>query len=100
MIIVNAKKLDYILISGLCECIYLRFRMGNLRGWGGPLPQSWHAQQISLQHKILQRMRDFGMVPILPAFNGDVPNALTRLYPKAKVTHLSDWGGFNATYCW
>lgn len=74
-------------------------RMGNMRGWGGPLPQSWHDQQVALQHKVLQRMRDFGMIPVLPAFNGDVPDAITRIFPTAKVSHLSKWGSFNATYC-
>eukprot|EP00058_Branchiostoma_floridae_P020458 XP_002605948.1 hypothetical protein BRAFLDRAFT_132235 [Branchiostoma floridae] len=34
-------------------------RMGNIRGWGGPLPQSWHQNQLELQHKILARMRNF-----------------------------------------
>ena len=74
--------------------------MGNMHGWGGPLPPSWHAQQIALQHRILSRMRDLGMLPVLPAFPGHVPNAITRLYPTANVTKLGDWAGFNATYCW
>ena len=52
--------------------------MGNIRGWGGPLPASWHSQQVALQHLILQRMRDLGMTPILPAFSGYVPHAITR----------------------
>ncbi|XP_070563330.1 alpha-N-acetylglucosaminidase-like isoform X2 [Ptychodera flava] len=74
-------------------------RMGNLRGWGGPLPQSWHDYQLQLQHKILKRMREFGIIPVLPAFGGFVPGAFTRLYPEAHVTRLGAWGHFNKTYC-
>ena len=52
--------------------------MGNIRGWGGPLPQMWITQKLILQHQILGRMRDLGMVPVLPAFAGHVPAAITR----------------------
>ncbi|KAH9290684.1 hypothetical protein KI387_034801, partial [Taxus chinensis] len=38
-------------------------RMGNLHGWGGPLPQSWLDQQLQLQKRILFRMRELGMNP-------------------------------------
>ena len=55
-----------------------RSRMGNINGWGGPLPQGWILRKLVLQHKILQRMRDFGMIPVLPGFSGHVPQAITR----------------------
>ena len=74
--------------------------MGNMHGWGGPLPESWHIERVALQHKILARMRAFGMLPVLPAFAGYVPDAIIRLFPKANVTHMSDWAGFRAPYCW
>ncbi|XP_066954766.1 alpha-N-acetylglucosaminidase-like isoform X3 [Macrobrachium rosenbergii] len=73
-------------------------RMGNIFGWGGPLPQSWHEQTLSLQHQILQRMREFGMYPVLPAFAGHVPAGLTRVYPDANITRLGPWSHFNCTY--
>lgn len=73
--------------------------MGNIRGWGGPLSSSWHSNQLALQHKILDRMREFGMTPVLPAFAGHVPNGLLRVYPNASVSQLGDWGHFNSTYC-
>ena len=60
-------------------CIYFcRLRMGNMRGFGGPLPDSWHNQSLSLQHRILQHMRNLGIVPVLPAFAGHVPRAFKR----------------------
>ncbi|KAF5903954.1 alpha-N-acetylglucosaminidase, partial [Clarias magur] len=73
-------------------------RMGNLFKWGGPLPQSWHTKQLSLQVKILERMRSLGMIPVLPAFSGIVPHGIMRLFPKANVTKLKPWSHFNCTY--
>ncbi|XP_047313259.1 alpha-N-acetylglucosaminidase-like [Impatiens glandulifera] len=66
-------------------------RMGNLHGWGGPLAQSWLDQQLILQKKILTRMHEFGMTPVLPAFSGNVPAALKIRFPSAKITHLGNW---------
>ncbi|XP_066554631.1 alpha-N-acetylglucosaminidase isoform X2 [Amia ocellicauda] len=82
-------------------------RMGNLFRWGGPLPQSWHVKQLYLQvqdnrntafYKILHRMRSLGMIPVLPAFSGNVPEAITRIFPKANVTKLDPWSHFNCSY--
>ncbi|KAF9623317.1 hypothetical protein IFM89_000806 [Coptis chinensis] len=66
-------------------------RMGNLHGWGGPLPQNWFDQQLSLQRKILERMYELGMTPVLPAFSGNVPAALKTVYPSANITRLGNW---------
>ncbi|KAK2111862.1 hypothetical protein P7K49_011608 [Saguinus oedipus] len=55
-------------------------RMGNLHTWDGPLPHAWHIKQLYLQHRILDRMRSFGMIPVLPAFSGHVPKAITSLF--------------------
>ncbi|XP_033107310.1 alpha-N-acetylglucosaminidase-like [Anneissia japonica] len=74
-------------------------RMGNINGWGGPLPSQWHYYQLDLQHRILNRMRSLGMIPVLPAFAGHVPNAITRLFPNASVTRLRNWGHFSDPYC-
>ncbi|XP_064476970.1 alpha-N-acetylglucosaminidase-like isoform X2 [Ornithodoros turicata] len=70
-------------------------RMGNLQGWAGPLPDSWHTQQVTLQHKVLKRMREFGMIPVLPSFAGHVPRAIERLGYKTSRLH---WGKFDEKY--
>lgn len=69
-------------------------RMCNIDGVDGPLPQEWIDGQVELQKKILSRERSFGMKPVLPAFNGHVPEALKREYPSARITDVSGWGGF------
>lgn len=73
-------------------------RMGNLHTWDGPLPRSWHLSQVYLQHRILDRMRSFGMIPVLPAFAGHVPKAITRVFPQVNVIKLGSWGHFNCSY--
>ncbi|CAL5374798.1 unnamed protein product [Camellia sinensis] len=75
-------------------------RMGNLHGWGGPLPQSWLDQQLTLQKKILARMYEFGMTPVLPAFSGNVPAALKSKFPSARITRLGNWFTVGGDYRW
>uniref|UniRef100_A0A4W3HRA3 Alpha-N-acetylglucosaminidase n=1 Tax=Callorhinchus milii TaxID=7868 RepID=A0A4W3HRA3_CALMI len=73
-------------------------RMGNIHSWAGPLPSSWYEKQLNLQHQILQRMRSLGMLPVLPAFAGNVPGAVSRLFPTANISRLGSWGHLNCTY--
>lgn len=72
-------------------------RMGNLNGWDGPLTNGWQKEQIKLQHKILNRMRELGMEPIAPAFAGFVPTAFAERHPEIQFKHL-EWGGFDEKY--
>nr|CAI5849094.1 unnamed protein product [Callosobruchus analis] len=76
-----------------------RLRMGNMRGWGGPLSREWHEKSIKLQKLILSRMRSFGMFAVLPAFAGHLPRSFKRIYPEAKMTLMETWNNFNDTYC-
>ena len=73
-------------------------RMGNIKGWGGPLDDSWIIAQRDLQLQILNKTREFGMINVLPGFAGHVSNALKLLYPNASFTKNANWGRFNATY--
>lgn len=54
--------------------------MNNLEGWGGPNPDSWYRQREALQKRILKRMNEYGIHPVLPGYSGMVPhNAKERL---------------------
>lgn len=54
--------------------------MNNLEGWGGPLTENWYRDQEQLQKRILTRMRDLGMTPVLPGYCGMMPHdAATRI---------------------
>lgn len=71
-------------------------RFGNTKGsWGdlGDLPVSWIDAQFELQKKIVARMVELGITPVLPAFPGFVPDAILRVRPDANVTRAPDWNG-------
>lgn len=72
--------------------------MGNIDGVGGPLPAGWFEKRRSLQEKILQRMRSFGMTPVLQGFTGHVPESMKKYYPKARITRIQDWAGIKGTW--
>ena len=65
-------------------------RMGNIDNFEGPLPQSWIEQKRELQKKILNRMRELGIHPIVPGFSGFVPQGFKRIAPQAK-TYTELW---------
>lgn len=73
--------------------------MGNIDSLGGPLPKSWMESHKLLQQKILERERAFGMTPVLQGFTGHVPEAITSMFPNAKLHKTGDWSaGFGGTY--
>jgi alpha-N-acetylglucosaminidase len=74
------------------------FWMGNLDGWGGPLPLSWMKSHRDLQQKILERERALGMKPVLQSFTGHVPPAFGIRFPKSKLKKTNWNNGFNDTY--
>lgn len=67
-------------------------RMGNISGIDGPLNPDWHTRQITLQHKILKRMKSLDMKPICPGFPGFIPKAFQRIYPNLNIVE-THWGG-------
>ena len=67
--------------------------MNNLEGWGGPNPDSWYERQEELQKRILKRMREYGIEPVLPGYSGMVPhNAKGRL--GLNVADPGRWNGY------
>lgn len=73
-------------------------RMTNIDYWQGGLPDSWLKHQAVLQKQIVERERLLNMTPVLPAFAGHVPQELKRIYPNAKITRMSSWGGFEDSF--
>ena len=72
--------------------------MSNIRGFGGPLSSQWIQTQSALQSKILARYSELGITPVLPAFNGVVPEEMKALYPDANITQLDSWNEFPEEY--
>ncbi|XP_075680093.1 alpha-N-acetylglucosaminidase-like [Dermatophagoides pteronyssinus] len=73
-------------------------RMGNIQTWSGPLSEHWHEHQTKLQRKILKRMRQLGMFPVVPGFSGHVPRAFRQKFPLAKMNRLANWNHFGANF--
>ncbi len=67
-------------------------RMGNINYFDGPLPQNWIKKKRDLQQRILTRMRELGMSPVVPAFAGFVPEGFKRIFPRAR-TFTEIWSG-------
>ncbi|KAK2608597.1 hypothetical protein QQS21_002823 [Conoideocrella luteorostrata] len=69
-------------------------RFGNIQGsWGGEgdLPLKFIDKQFDLQKKIVARMVELGITPVLPAFPGFVPSAIKKVRPDAKLTVSPNW---------
>jgi alpha-N-acetylglucosaminidase len=68
--------------------------MGNLEGWGGPVTQPMIDARVALQKRILARMRELGIEPVLQGFYGMVPASLAQKFPAARIIDQGAWGGF------
>lgn len=68
--------------------------MGNLEGWGGPVTQRMIDDRVVLERKILSRMRELGIEPVMQGFYGMVPASLAREFPNANIIDQGSWGGF------
>mmetsp|Transcript_44971 Transcript_44971/g.71844 ORF Transcript_44971/g.71844 Transcript_44971/m.71844 type:complete len:750 (-) Transcript_44971:146-2395(-) len=69
-------------------------RMGNVQSIGYPLRREWMKGQLQLQKKILKRMTELGIQPILPAFNLHIPRQMLENFPRIKFEKASFWSGF------
>ena len=67
--------------------------MGNIQGWGGPMPSSQIEGREVLVRKMLARMQALGIEPVMPAFFGMVPSTLKDKM-KAHIITQGSWGAF------
>lgn len=67
--------------------------MGNIEGWGGPMPQSQIDARGKLVRKMLVRMKELGIEPLMPGFYGMVPSSL-KTKSKAHIIPQGTWGAF------
>lgn len=67
--------------------------LGSIEGWGGPNQQGIINRQCALQQRILQRLKELGIEPILQGFSGLVPNYFTTLYPNANTINQGTYVG-------
>lgn len=67
--------------------------MGNIQGWGGPMTRPVIQQRSHLVQKMLRRMQQLGIQPVMPAFFGMVPSSLKQKRT-AHIVEQGKWGYF------
>uniref|UniRef100_A0A8R1HLH2 Alpha-N-acetylglucosaminidase n=1 Tax=Caenorhabditis japonica TaxID=281687 RepID=A0A8R1HLH2_CAEJA len=70
-------------------------RMGNLKGYGGGLSDAQMLNDLNLAKRIIDRLLELGITPILPTFAGFVPDQLETLFPTSKFNRLPCWNHFS-----
>jgi len=67
--------------------------MGNIEGWGGPMPQSQIDSRKLMVQKMITRMKQLGIEPVMPGFYGMVPHNFNTK-TKAHIITQGNWGAF------
>ena len=68
--------------------------MGNIEGWGGPVPDRWPDRQERLCRRVLARMRSLGMEPVLPGYCGMLPRSFAGK-PGYDASDTGLWAAFH-----
>lgn len=68
--------------------------MGNLCCFNGPISMMLLRQRAASAQKIIARLRELGITPVLPGFYGIVPADFQRKFPSAHVIPQGEWAGF------
>ncbi len=72
--------------------------MGNINKFGGPIGIEFLVRKLDLLHKIVTRMRNLGMIPVVPCFSGNVPPSIVKIFPNASLIEHHSWNHFNKSY--
>lgn len=66
----------------------------NMSGWVGPsISQQLIDTRAALAAKITERLRELGMVPVLPGYYGMVPDGFMEKNPTARIVPQGAWLG-------
>lgn len=65
--------------------------MSNIEGFGEPVPESVVTKRLELGKKIIARMKELGIDPVLPGYYGIVPSSLKDKYPHANIHPQGLW---------
>lgn len=67
--------------------------MTNIEGFAGPMPKKWIESHLILGQKIMNRVLEFGMMPIQQGFSGYIPTKMQELYPDSNIQIKKVWCG-------
>jgi alpha-N-acetylglucosaminidase len=66
----------------------------NMSGWVGPsVSQKQIDDRLALARKIADRLRELGMVPVLPGYFGILPDGFAQRNPGARIIPQGKWLG-------
>jgi alpha-N-acetylglucosaminidase len=68
--------------------------MGNLCCFNGPISRELLQKRVASAQKIIARLRELGITPVLPGFYGIVPNDFHHRFPRVHVIPQGEWAGF------
>jgi alpha-N-acetylglucosaminidase len=74
-------------------------RMGNMRGWGGPLTSNFTQRASRVQKYMIEQLNNLGISVALPAFDGHLPVQFKKLFPSAGFSSVDRWNEFPDKYC-
>jgi Alpha-N-acetylglucosaminidase (NAGLU) tim-barrel domain/Alpha-N-acetylglucosaminidase (NAGLU) C-terminal domain/Alpha-N-acetylglucosaminidase (NAGLU) N-terminal domain len=68
--------------------------MGNLCCFGGPMSSVLLRKRLLSAQRVVSRLRELGITPVLPGFYGIVPADFQRRFPGTHVVPQGEWAGF------
>jgi alpha-N-acetylglucosaminidase len=68
--------------------------MGNLCCFGGPVGRALLQKRLVSAQRIVARLRELGITPVLPGYYGMVPADFQRRFPDSHVVPQGEWAGF------
>jgi alpha-N-acetylglucosaminidase len=68
--------------------------MGNLCCFDGPISSALLRKRVTSAQRIVARLRELGITPVLPGFYGIVPADFRMRFPDAHVIPQGEWAGF------
>ena len=78
----------------LCAPSHLPWQlMSNMEYYGGPLSAALVEKRLDLGRRIVARMHELGIAPVLQGYYGIVPSDFKNRFPHAKVHAQGDWCG-------
>ncbi|MFE3327435.1 alpha-N-acetylglucosaminidase [Streptomyces sp. NPDC059176] len=65
----------------------------NMSGYGGPMSPGLLSRRAALGRRIVDRLRELGMSPVLPGYFGTVPKGFADRNPGARTVPQGKWAG-------
>jgi Alpha-N-acetylglucosaminidase (NAGLU) tim-barrel domain/Alpha-N-acetylglucosaminidase (NAGLU) C-terminal domain len=65
--------------------------LNNIQNYGGGVTRQLVDRRVELARRVIQRMRELNIVPILPGFSGTVPSGFDAKNPGAEIVPQGLW---------